>query len=127
LEVKVLSMGLLRRGKTLNELLLEDAGLAQTAPPEPPRVEASERAARFVRSHGGSVYVWLDKSGLSHTTTTPPKLPIEFTKIEGAGFALYQDTAIMTPQFWTLVYLRLLRRVEPGWEHMGGDATSGGM
>jgi hypothetical protein len=61
---KVLSMGLLRCGKTLNELLLEDAGLAQKAPPEPPGVEASERAAHFVQSHGGCVYVWLDNYGL---------------------------------------------------------------
>ena len=121
-------MGLLRRGKTLNELLLEDAGLEQTAPPEPPRVEASERAAEFVRNHGGCVYVWLDNSGLSHTTTTPPKLPIEFTKLEGVGFALYQDTLIKTPRFWTLVYLRLLRRVEARWEHgMDADAATGGM
>ena len=121
-------MGFLRRGKTLNESLLEEAGLVQTALAEPPRVEASERAAQFVRSHGGCVYVWFDNSGLSHATTTPPKRPIEFVKLEGAGFALYQDTLIKTPRFWTLVYVRLFRSVEARWEHgMNADTTTGGM
>ena len=91
-------------------------------------MEATERAAAFIHDQGGQVYVWLDESGLSHTTTIAPDHPVEFVMLRGAGFDLYQDASIASPRFWTLVHDHVLRRVEALWsEHglAGGDYRAG--
>jgi hypothetical protein len=120
-------MSWLRRERTLNEILLEEAGLDETLTPEPPRVDASESAVAFVRNHGGRVYVWLDASGLSHTTMAPPEHPVDFVRLDAAGFELYQDVSIETPRFWTVVHRRLLHRVSVLWENgLDADASGGG-
>ena len=70
-----------------------------------PQVIADARAAEFLRSNGGALYIWRSEAGLEHETTKP-KAGIAFTEHPGEGFTLYIDRTIEPANEWQLVYHR---------------------
>ena len=70
-------------------------------------IEATDRAREFIAEKGGSVYVWSDDSGFDHASTERPDLAIEFLPIEADGFTFYQDTRIVSPDWWRIEFHHL--------------------
>jgi hypothetical protein len=85
-------------------------------------VRVSEAAARFVRSRGGSLYVWDDvprnrAKALVTWATEPPGRAVDFDRHEVEGVAVYVDRSLDLGH-WLSVRLRRLpyRRLDVGWQ-----------
>jgi hypothetical protein len=61
------------------------------------RVASTPEARRFVRAHGGTLYVSLGEDGVARISTDAPAGPVDADGIDGGGFLLVYDRRLAMP------------------------------
>jgi hypothetical protein len=69
------------------------------------KIDADPQAVRFIRDHGGRLFVWASDAGIEHETTKPHN-GVAFDEVQGDGFTLCVDQSIEMPHGWRLVFHR---------------------
>ena len=71
-------------------------------------VLVSNPAAAFVNAHGGSLFVWVDPSGLQHTSLDRPDMR-PFDEIDAGPIRFFVDSDIPEALVWKVEYAHLPR------------------
>src|SRR4051794_28577441 len=82
-----------------------------TARLDPRHVLVEDNVPRYVRAHGGTVYVWGDRSGFRRVATgPPPDQAVTWESVEAEGITFSVESSLAAGYHWRVFLRRFPRR-----------------